>query len=86
MRGKERLKMGGKEEKRGACRGKSLITYRPHFCSTTKPLIKEWRERRAKRCGDHARKGRGEEKSSEGKVEVWMRRGKSAKEQHQGNI
>lgn len=37
-------------------------------------------------CGDHARKGRGEEKSGVGKVEVWMRRGKSAKEQHQRNI
>lgn len=29
MRGKERLKMGGKEEKRGACRGESLIICLP---------------------------------------------------------
>ena len=46
-REKERLKMGGKEEKRGACRGESLIICLPiptttsHFRSTTKPLIKE---------------------------------------------
>ena len=56
MRGKERLKMGGKEEKRGGCRGESLIIYRPVylFRSTTKPLIKEWGERRAERCGNGA--------------------------------
>ena len=38
MRGKEGLKMGGKEEKRGACRGESLIICLPisHFRSTTK--------------------------------------------------
>ena len=52
--------MGGKEEKRGACRGESLIIFLPiptttsHFCSTTKPLIKEWKERRAERCGNGA--------------------------------
>ena len=48
--------MGGKEEKRGACRGESLIIYRPvsHFRSTTKPLIKEWVERRAEQCGNGA--------------------------------
>ena len=40
MREKERLKMGGKEEKRGACRGKSLITYRPTtFFFTTHLLM-----------------------------------------------
>ena len=61
MREKERLKMGGKEEKRGACRGESLIICLPiptttsHFRSTTKPLIKEWVEK----------------KSGARKVEVW---------------
>ena len=57
MRGKERLKMGGKEEKRGACRGESLIICLPIslFRSTTKPLIKEWVEK----------------KSGARKVEVW---------------
>ena len=49
--------MGGKEEKRGACRGESLIICLPiptttsHFRSTTKPLIKERGKRRAERCG-----------------------------------
>ena len=48
--------MGGKEEKRGACRGESLIIYLPIalFRSTTKPLIKELAERRAEQCGNGA--------------------------------
>ena len=60
MREKERLKMGGKEEKRAACRGESLIICLPiptttsHFRSTTKPLIKIVGERRAERCGNGA--------------------------------
>ena len=61
MREKERLKMGGKEEKRGGCRGESLIISLPipttsHFRSTKKPLIKELGERRAERCGEHTPK------------------------------
>ena len=35
MRGNERLKMGGKEEKRGGCRGESLIIYLPKNHTTT---------------------------------------------------
>ena len=53
MREKERLKMGGKEEKRGACRGESLIICLPKNHTTT-----VWRThtegpgRRKERCGN----------------------------------
>ena len=55
MREKERLKMGGKEEKRGACRGESLIIYRP--------------KNHAKKCGNGADEKDGQ-KCENGEVEM----------------
>ena len=52
--------MGGKEEKRGACRGESLIICLPiptttsHFRSTTKPLIKQCGNKEKRTCGNGA--------------------------------
>ena len=71
MREKERLKMGGKEEKRGGCRGESLIIYRPvsHFRSTTKPHKTVWKRQR---CGADEKDG---QKCGDGEVEQLVEKG-----------
>ena len=64
-RGKERLKMGGKEEKRGACRGESLIICLPiptttsHFRSTINHTTKCGNKEKRK-CGNGEQSEKGE--------------------------